>query len=107
MKRNFMFVAAIAAGMAMTACGGEVVVEDNLDEVADDAQEQVDSTAAEKTGMMDDLLNQAKDAAAEGMEDGKEAITDAVTDAVKEKAPELIEEGKKIVVEEGKKAVGM
>lgn len=94
-----MFVAAIAAGMAMTACGGsEADAEAKADELLeelnlDEAEEEEVEEEAEAEGMFDGLMDEAKEQMDAAVEDGKKMATDAI----KEKAPEMIEEVKKEV----------
>ena len=108
MKRKFMFVAAIAAGMVMTSCGeSEANVEDEsvdltetpmpeeeesstpdkdamneaqdkVDDAMGDAQDMVDDAMGDAQDMVDDAKKQAEDAIKKGMEDAKKAKEDAM-----------------------------
>lgn len=98
MKRNFMFVATIAAGMAMTACSGAA---EEVDAAAEEGQEQVDDNAQaeEEPSMMDGMMDQVESATSTAIEEGKKEVTKKVTEevtkVVKEEAPKAVEEVKK------------
>ena len=97
MKRKFMFVAAIAAGMVMTSCGeSEANVEDESVDLTEtpmpeeeesstpdkdamnEAQDKVDDAMGDAQDMVDDAKKQAEDAIKKGMEDAKKAKEDAM-----------------------------
>ena len=94
MKRNFMLVAAIVSGLAMTSCSSEVEVTDNTDELEELVEDNKDAEAdggvmdemKDKVGdMTDGLMEQATDAIENGVEEatkkGREMLDDATKDA--------------------------
>jgi hypothetical protein len=87
MKRNFLIVATIVSGMAMTACTSAVeeVVEDKVEEVVED---KVEDIVEDKTS---DIMDGATDFVDDAMDGAKDAVDGAMDDA-KDKMEETLKE---------------
>jgi len=101
MKKRFLLVAALVAGLGMTACTASVETSGDAESV-EEVMEGLNDMKEEASDAMDEAVEDVKEEAAEEMEEMRDEAEHTVKEMAEDKAEEMVKDAKTRVEAETK-----